>query len=242
MEEAVELVNYLPYSYRDKREQEYISFVWEAFEFNYLNEKYEFANLAFHLLYMSYVSFSVWQIRSMRRLDFEKAMVGFQSGVENKILSAITPFEFYEHLKEANIFRFLKLIGCSNEHVGEFSKFVKRRNKIAHPSGDIFFNDKASMDDHVYEVIKEVNNIQGHMRPIIEEIYYHFLLDNHDREAWQYSLASDQITGMLIHNNYLSNKDIETCLDYDIRQLTSHKHYETIKELHDSLIAEYKED
>jgi hypothetical protein len=41
-------------------------------------------------------------------------------------------------LKESQIFRFLKIIGCTNEQVGEFSKFVKRRNKIAHPSGLVF--------------------------------------------------------------------------------------------------------
>lgn len=37
--------------------------------------------------------------------------------------------KLYERLKEAQIFRFLKLNGCDNQQIGEFSKFVKRRNK-----------------------------------------------------------------------------------------------------------------
>jgi len=171
MEESLQLYDYLPFSYKDKSEEKYIIFLWEAFQSNYSNEKYEFANLAFHLLYMSFVSFSVWQIRTVRVKDFEKAMVGFQKEIENKILKADTPFKFYENLKESNIFRFLKLIGCSNDHVGEFSRFVKRRNKIAHPSGDIFFNDKNTIDDHIIDVLTEVNKIQEHMRPIIQGIY-----------------------------------------------------------------------
>lgn len=57
-------------------------------------------------------------------------------------------------------------IGCSNEHVGELAKFVKRRYRIAHPSGTVFFNDRASIDTEMSEMMREVANIQQHMRPI----------------------------------------------------------------------------
>ena len=146
MEEAFELADYLPVSYKTHSEGEYIKFLWDAFESNYISEKFEFSSLAFHLLYMSFVSFSIWQIRLVREQDFKNALIGFQAPDENKLLDADTPFKFYENLKESQIFRFLKLIGCENAQVGEFSKFVKRRNKIAHPSGTVFFNDKVSID------------------------------------------------------------------------------------------------
>ncbi len=242
MDDAIQLIDYLPSSYKDKREEEYIKFIWDAFTFNYSNDKYEFANLAFHLLYMSFVSFSIWQIKAVRKKDFKNAMVGFQRATESKILNADTPFKFYEPLKESNIFRFLKLIGCNNDHVGEFSKFVKDRNKIAHPSGDIFFNDKESIDEHIMEILKEVGNIQGHMQPIIQETFSQFLTDNHDPEEWEYSVASDQIVNILIHQNYLSQKDIQMCLDYDISSLSSNADFTNIKELYDAFVTEYKED
>ena len=74
MEEALELEGYLPVSYRTRSEEEYIAFLWDAFQSNYTSGKYEFASLAFHLLYMSFVSFSIWQIRLSREQDFRNAL------------------------------------------------------------------------------------------------------------------------------------------------------------------------
>ena len=128
MDEALGLADYLPISYATRSEGEYMAFLWSAFESNYSSGKYEFAGLAFHLLYMSFVSFSIWKIRLVREPDFRNALIGFQSESENDLLGADTPFKFYERLKESQIFRFLKLIGCRNDQVGEFAKFVKRRN------------------------------------------------------------------------------------------------------------------
>ena len=55
MEEAAELANYLPLSFKTPKEQEYIAFLWDAFHSNYENKKYQFAFLAYHMLTMSFV-------------------------------------------------------------------------------------------------------------------------------------------------------------------------------------------
>src|SRR5689334_17759969 len=112
MDEALELADYLPISYKAQAEGEYIAFLWDAFQSNYTTGKYEFAGLAFHLLYMSFVCFSVWQIRLLQEQDFKKALIGFEKDSEAQLLNADTPFKFYEKMKESQIFRFLKLIGC----------------------------------------------------------------------------------------------------------------------------------
>ena len=46
MEEAAELSNYLPRSFKSPKEQEYIEFLWDAFETNYTHGKHQFAFLA----------------------------------------------------------------------------------------------------------------------------------------------------------------------------------------------------
>jgi len=56
MEEAAELADYLPLSFKTRSEQEYIEFLWDAFETNYTHGKYQFAFLAYHMLTMSFVS------------------------------------------------------------------------------------------------------------------------------------------------------------------------------------------
>ena len=54
MEEAAELGNYLPLSFRSPKEQEYIEFLWDAFETNYSHGKYQFAVLASRPLQQSF--------------------------------------------------------------------------------------------------------------------------------------------------------------------------------------------
>ena len=77
MEEAFELNNYLPLSFKSPKEQEYIDFLWDAFDTNYSHDKYQFAFLAYHMLTMSFVYFNIWQIRQARPEDFEKGLIGF---------------------------------------------------------------------------------------------------------------------------------------------------------------------
>jgi len=60
---ASDILDYLPYSFKTRDEQDYINFLWESFECNYNNAKYPFAFIAYHMLYMSFVYFEVWQIK-----------------------------------------------------------------------------------------------------------------------------------------------------------------------------------
>jgi hypothetical protein len=243
MDDAQGILDYLPFSYRNKEEEQYVGFLWDSFVSNYESEKFEFANLAFHLLYMSYVCFAVWRIRAARKADFEKAMVGFQNEVENKLFKADSPFKFYEQLKEATIFRFIKLIGCGNEQVGEFSRFVKFRNRIAHPSGTTTFNDRQALDEHIALVLTEIGNIQNHMTPVVQELFGAFLSsESNDPEKREYIDDGDEIREALIHDNYLSQKDIETCLSFDINTLADHTDFLASKALFDAFVQAYKPD
>lgn len=241
MEEAKAIIDYLPLSYRNKDEEQYVGFLWDSFAVNYESEKFEFANLAFHLLYMSYICFAVWRIRSARPADFEKAMVGFQSEVENKLFKADSPFQFYEHLKESTVFRFIKLIGCGNDQVGEFAKFVKYRNRIAHPSGTTLFNDQQALDDHVAQVLTEVGNLQARMAPVLHELFSEFLRsDSNDPEKRQAPDIQTEIEMSLLHRQYLSQKDIEACLGFDINTLADNAAFPSIKVLFDAFVDTYK--
>ena len=66
MDDALPILEHLPNSFREPGEQEYIRFLWGAFTSNYEHENYQFAMLPYHMLYMSFVYFSVWQIKLMR--------------------------------------------------------------------------------------------------------------------------------------------------------------------------------
>src|SRR3972149_8796613 len=93
MEEAAELGKYLPLSFKTRSEQDYIAFLWDAFETNYTHGKYQFAFLAYHMLTMSFVYFNIWQIKQTRPGDFEKGLIGFARD-EKALLEATSPFAF----------------------------------------------------------------------------------------------------------------------------------------------------
>ena len=145
MEEAAELGNYLPLSFKTPKEQEYIEFLWDAFETNYTHGKYQFAFLAYHMLTMSFVYFNIWQIRQARPEDFEKGLIGFGKDIEKSLLGATSPFVF-STVKESSILRLLKLIACDNGKIGTYAKLVNDRNETAHPNGNIFFSTQAALD------------------------------------------------------------------------------------------------
>ncbi|WP_417809499.1 hypothetical protein [Thioclava sp.] len=240
MDEALELGTYLPQSLANASEQAYLDFLWSAFQTNYETERYEFASLAFHLLYMSFVSFSIWQIRLARPEQFAMAMVGFRSDEEGSLLDCESPFKFYDRLKESQIFRFLKLIGCTNQQVGEFAKFVKRRNKIAHPTGNVFFNDQATIDVEIAEMMKEVRNIEVHMRPVIVELYTAFLQgDSADPDLRPYPDYADEVRANLVHADYLSGADIAYCRDFEIATMAGQPQYDEMQLLHEALVATF---
>lgn len=240
MEEAWQILDYLPRSFKTEKEQEYINFLWESFTSNYENGKYQFAFLAFHMLCMSFVYFIIWQIKHNQPQDFNKAVIGFSKDVEKGLLKATSPFAFSE-VNESAIFRFLKLIGCDNSKIGNYTKLVKDRNDIAHSNGNIFYNAAETIDNKITDTLRLIEEIQQQSKSVIESCYQTFLKENHDSEEWEYSQSNDQIREILIHKNYLSQKDIEICIDCNITNLETNADYNNIKDLHQTFIQEYKE-
>ncbi len=238
MEEAAELGNYLPLSYKSPKEQEYIAFLWDAFESNYESGKYQFAFLAYHMLAMSFVYFNIWQIRQARPKEFEMGLIGFGRDIENNLVGAASPFVF-STVNERSVLRLLKLIACDNSEIGTYAKLVDDRNETAHPNGNIFFSTQAALDAKITEILRVVDQIQTHSRPVIEDCYREFLLQNRDTEEPEYLDAADQIREVLIHKNYLSQKDIEICLGFDLASVAGHPQHENIIELHKALISGY---
>ena len=238
MANANDILPYLPNSYKTSDEQDYIYFLWESYESNYNNGKYPFAFIAFHMLYMSFVYFEVWQIKENRRKDFEKAMVGFGIDIERNLLNATSPFAFWE-VGEKNFFRFLKLIECDNTKIGGYKKSVDDRNNSAHSNGKIFFNDIGIINKKIEDILTFVDEIQAHSKPIINEGFIVFLKASFDPDNREYYDDIDQIREILIHSNYLSQKDIEYLLTFDITELSAEPNYVEMQTLFNAFTTAY---
>lgn len=238
MEEATELANYLPLSFKTQTEQEYIEFLWDAFETNYTHGKYQFAFLAYHMLTMSFVYFNIWQIKQTEPKDFAMGLIGFGKEIEKSLLEASSPFVF-STVNERSILRFLKLIACDNSEIGTYVKLVDDRNDSAHSNGNIFFSTEAALDIKITEILRVVDEIQNHSKPVIEHAYREFLLQKHDPDEREYADPKDEIREVLIHGNYMSQADIDICLALDLGAFADRPEYKNMRELHDALIATY---
>ena len=237
MEEALELGNFLPLSFKTRSEQEYIQFLWDAFETNYTHGKYQFAFLAYHMLTMSFVYFNIWQIKQNEPEDFEKGLVGFAKD-EKTLLAATSPFAF-SIVPERTMLRFLKLIACDNSKIGKYAKLVDDRNDAAHPNGNIFFSTQAALDAKIREILRVADEIQTHSSSTIQRCYARFLAESNNPDERQYFDAADQIREILIHAHYLSQKDIEICARVKITDYETHPNFTGIESLHQSLRANY---
>ena len=239
MEEAFGLSNYLPISFKTQGEQDYIAFLWETFEANYEQEKYQFAFLAYHLLMMSFVYFTLWQVKQAYPKDFEKGLIGFRD--EKDLLAATSPFTFSQ-APERTILGLLKLIDLDDSKINNCRGLVNFRNNTAHSNGNIFLSTQEALDNKINEVSQAVDEIQTQSRTVVKYCYHKFLRDSLNPEEREYNDPFDQTNEVLIHDNYMSQKDIEICISFDIADSFKEQEFSLINDLHLSLIENYGND
>lgn len=242
MDDAYELVEFLPRSFGNPSDEEYVTFLWNAFESNYRDEKYQFAFLAYHMLVMSFVYFEIWQIKENLPREFGMAMVGFNKDVEGKLLSATSPFRMSE-VNESTALRFLKILGCDNGKIGKYAELVKMRNASAHSNGKLSLNSAEVVDEKIDEAMRVVREIQQHSQPVVENCYRRFLLSSLDAEEREFIDPGDQVQEVLVYANYLSSKDIEICAEFDLQSLNQESDIDmsVVEELHGNLLRLYDE-
>ncbi len=113
------------------------------------------------------------------------------------------------------------------------------RNESAHPNGNISYSTETALDIKITEIMRVVAEIRTHSKPVIENCFREFLLQNHDTDEREYADPVDQIREVRIHRNYLSHKDIEICLGFDVESLADRPGIDAMRELHPALVEKY---
>lgn len=81
-----------------------------------------------------------------------------------------------------------------------------------------------------------------HSIPTIQRCYARFLEESNNPDDREYSEDAAQIREVLIHDHYLSPKDIEICAAFDIAdEFDIHTNFPAIESLHQTLRATYTE-
>ena len=237
MDESFEILNYLPIRFKNRNEQEYIEFLWDSFESNYKSEKYQFSFIAYHMLFMSFVYFNVWQIKKIHAADYDKITLGFNDCFSN----ASSPFTFSQE-QERRIFTLFKFFGLGNDKIGQYKKIVDLRNEVAHSNGNIYFKAQDTVDNKITEILRFSEEIQQHTKSAIQDCFERFLVESQNEEERSYIDIQEQINEELVHEHYLSQKDLEFCLEYDITKLSEQPNYAEIEKIFEELKNEYSQE
>jgi hypothetical protein len=242
IEDAQAILDYLPSEYKTAEEQEYTSFLWDNFQSNYETGKYQFAYIAYHMLFMCFTYYSVWKLKTHRGNDFEKSVIHFNNEICKKLFGAAGPLEFaeIESISESRIFRFFKLAGCGNSEIGEFTSVVNSRNAIAHANGHIFYKTSDALDEQLEKIVICMEKIQASLNCVLDDIFKKFLMERSAAEFRETFEDSEQIREFLIRENYLSPKDIERCLQFDTSSLSSHPDFPLIETMFNSFKSLYQ--
>ncbi len=248
MEEAQGIFDYLPIQPPD---DEYIRFLWEAFESNYNNEKYQFAYICYHMLFMSFI---YYQIAKIYLTENEKCrdLMTFTGKVqehidnhERKIAdgkeSELAPLQKFSLENERTIMGLFISIGCTREEIKAMKTIVDGRNSIAHSNGNIYFRTKESLEGKIDEILSCVESIQEKSKPIIEKAFHAFLMESQNPDEREFLDDESQIKEIFVHGNYLSFEDIKIAHNFNIAVLSGEDGIESIKNLARALNDLYKE-
>ena len=120
----------------DEEIENYFSKLSNTLNLNYKNNEFQFAYIALHLLFMTYLYNLVWQISKIN-VDYYKIASLFVrpfNGSEIDLNNIKSIFEFKD-LPEKDVINFLHLIGLDNSYIGILKKQIEKRNSMAHASG-----------------------------------------------------------------------------------------------------------
>lgn len=236
MEEAFKVFSYLPLHYKNVEETEYVQYLWKAFENNYQNEQYQFAFMGYHMLFMCFVYFTIWKLKSIHPEDFEKISYGF----EKCLSTATSPFGFSEE-QESRILRILKFWGL-NDRIGEYKKLVKDRNNIAHSNGNIYYKEQDSIDVRISDVLGFIDEIHQKTKDSIEQAYKDFLIGNYSVEDSPYSSVEEMLSEEFMRRYYISEADMRICYHSNLASLSEDENYESIINLHSEISRLYQDE
>ncbi len=249
MEEAQRIFEYLPVQPPD---DEYIRFLWEAFESNYSNGKYQFAYIAYHMLFMSFIYYQIakiYQTENDRCRDLMTFTGKVQDHIDNherKIAagqeSTLAPLQKFSLENERTIMGLFISIGCTRDEIKMLKTIVDGRNSIAHSNGNIFYRTKESLDEKISDMLSSIKTVQEKSKSIIEKAFSAFLVECQNPDEREFLDDESQIKEILVHGNYLSLEDIKIAQKYDISSLSGESGYANIQSITQILIDLYKEE
>jgi hypothetical protein len=184
---------------------------------NYGGEQYQFAYFGLHLLYMTYVYFSVKKISTILPERYKDAMIFARPYHGRKLdFNNLDSVFDYSLVSEKELPAILKIIGLDNGQIGKIGGLVETRNDMAHANGRFAILNEKSFRTAADGVCDSARNIHRCMDGQIRIWFKNFLLSYCNNEFEEYDEVSDIITEQMIQGFNLSPQELNICNEMSI--------------------------
>lgn len=214
-----EILRYLPISARDKEDVDvYLSSISDLVRLNYKYGQYQFAYFGLHLLYMTYIYFTVWKISKIIPDRYTDAVVFARAyaGRDLNFLSVESIFE-YSMVPEKELPKIFRIIDLNEGQIGIIAGLVDTRNDMAHASGKFEILNEESFMLKVNSVCSSIRNIHNAMDDLIRSWFRGILLQFCEGKYGDYSDLNDFIFEQMIQNFNLSINELLICDEMSLR-------------------------
>jgi hypothetical protein len=218
-----EMLSYLPIDAVDKEDANtYIKSVTDSILVNYGNEQYQFAYFGLHLLYMTYIYFSVRKISIIIPVRYADAVVFARPfhGQRLDFNNLESVFD-YSLIAEKELPNILKLIELDNGQIGKIIGLVDNRNEMAHAKGRFTIPNEESFYMTANGILDSVKNIHRRMDGQIRTWFKDFLLRYCNNEFAEYFDIVDIIVEQMIQGFNLSVQELLVCSEMSVISLTA---------------------
>jgi hypothetical protein len=226
-----EMLSHLPINGTDKEDvNTYLRNVTNSILVNYNSEQYQFAYFGLHLLYMTYIYFSVRKIsmiipeRYKDAVIFAKPYRGRERELDFNNLESTFDFSLVAERELPNI---LKIIGLNDGQIGKIGGLVDARNEMAHAKGRFEILNEEAFSASANGICDSVRNIHSCMDKQIRLWFQDVLIKYCNGDFKDYTDIRDIIEEQMIQNFNLSVNELLVCNEMSVRDIiTDNRQFE----------------
>ena len=219
-----ELLSYLPIDATDKEDvNTYLMNIADSILVNYGNEQYQFAYFGLHLLYMTYIYFSVRKVSLILPDRYKDAVVFAKPYHGQKLdFNNIESTFDYSLVAEKELPNILKIINLDDGQIGKIGNLVDSRNEMAHANGRFAILNEDAFYPAANGIIDSVRNIHNRMDEQIRIWFNDFLHRFCNNEFDEYDDdITDIIKEQMIQGFNLSVQELLVCNEMSVRTLAA---------------------
>ena len=236
-----ELMNYFPLTKVNENAgiiDQYLFDLRKTVVDNYENGNYQVSYFYAHLIFMSYVYYSVdlaFKVMPDKVKD-QYSLINSYSGVDKPTIDNKEDVYAFSKIPEKEIFKVFYAIGMDVNYIQQLAAYVKERDNFAHATGKGNIDNK-TLESNIGVIKRNMDVIYKLFQPRIKDNYVNFLLSNHSSP---YEEVVDKIADYIMNEEFSMN-DIDYLCNLGLSNIRNEneifkKNYRHVRKIHCAFI------